>query len=176
MGSARTYQGTGRLGSEFISRWDLTDEEYEVCVEIEAGGEVMNEITVKSVSDALEALTEVSDHYGNLDTAQSIHLLSIHISAAKRRIEELEAQCKEQENAGQILEDVRSQCCDLHPDGFTAVDFMAVWNRQYEDRIAELESLIDRVIAAWDKDNNTGYQRWERTEVVIDDMRKAREG
>ena len=46
----------------------------------------------------------------------------------------------------QLLEDVRSQCCNLHPEGYTAADFMAVWNRQYEDRIKELETAIDQAL------------------------------
>ena len=62
----------------------------------------MNEITVKSVSDALEALTEVSDNYGDPDTAQSIHLLSIHISAANNRVKELETRLRLSEELNKL--------------------------------------------------------------------------
>lgn len=64
-----------------------------------------------------------------------------------------------------LLETVRGQCENLNPDGYTAADFMAIWNQQYEAQIERAEKKLAAIAAiVCDKPTSKPLTPWEMGE------------
>jgi len=58
------------------------------------------------------------------------------------------------EDTRRYLDGIRDMVRDRNPDGFTALDFFAVWNEQYEDQIKRLRAENERLLAESKADFN----------------------
>ncbi len=69
--------------------------------------------------------------------------------SAKQAFLDLEAENKklkkEQHDLFQLMDSVRDEARNRNPNGVTILDFMSVWNEQYEKRIKKLEYIVSQV-------------------------------
>lgn len=159
---------------DLVERGMISDEHSRRLIqEATSKGQETNRLAYRIIKKDTQIvkLTEAVDKWKKVAKVKDekiVELNDLLFVAGQQRQEKIKDYAKLLE----FMDDVREKARDRNPDGITILDFIAVWNEQYQDTIAKKDKEIKELKAEVKRLRDEYVRRFERIEDLEKEVKK----